>query len=116
MEISNKLISEVTGKDCVKCDIKNSDIINQFDHVDMDKNVYWYEKESDTYICKNLYEFIHKDCKDWAKDKGFVIGVDLDNVNIWNINDRKKENHYEVYYEDYLEFKIKACEWILNEM
>jgi len=61
----------------------------------------------------NIHELAHK-CKEWAKNKGYVIGVDLDKVNIWSIKEREVINHYEVYWEDYLEFEFRACQWILE--
>lgn len=61
----------------------------------------------------NIYKLAHK-CKEWAKNKGYVIGTDLDKVNVWSIKERIIINHFEVYFEDYLEFEIKACQWILE--
>ncbi len=62
----------------------------------------------------NIYELMHM-MKEWAKNKGYVVGVDLDRVNIWSIKERLVVNHFEVYFEDYDEFTIKACEWILDQ-
>ena len=61
----------------------------------------------------NIYELAHK-CKEWAKNKGYVVGTDLDKVNVWSIKECIIVNHFEVYFEDYLEFEIKACQWILE--
>ena len=61
----------------------------------------------------NIYELTYKG-KVWAKNKGYVVGTDLDKVNVWSIKERIIVNHFEVYFEDYLEFEIKACQWILD--
>ena len=61
----------------------------------------------------NIYELAHM-CKEWAFKKGYMIGTDLDKVNVWSIKERIIINHFEVYFEDYLEFEIKACQWILE--
>jgi len=53
-------------------------------------------------------------CKAWAFKKGYVVGTDLDKVNVWSIKERIIINHFEVYFEDYLEFEFKACQWILD--
>ena len=63
--------------------------------------------------CCCVYHFSSK-CKVWAKNKGYVVGTDLDKVNVWSIKERIIVNHFEVYFEDYLEFEIKACQWILE--
>ena len=71
------------------------------------------EEDGNLYFV-NIYELAHK-CKEWAKNNGYVIGTDLDRVNVWSIKDRKIVNNFEVYWEDYTEYEIKACEWILKE-
>ena len=97
--ISKELLSEVLGykasyiqmvgtKLCFSCHIKGGSNIN-------------------------IYELAHK-CKEWASKKGYVVGTDLDKVNVWSIKERIIINHFEVYFEDYLEFEIKACQWILE--
>ena len=63
--------------------------------------------------CCCVYHFSSK-CKEWALKKGYVVGTDLDKVNVWSIRERIIINHFEVYFEDYLEFEIKACQWILE--
>jgi hypothetical protein len=62
----------------------------------------------------NIYELAHR-YKTWAKDNGFVIGTDLDRVNVWSIKDRCIVHDYEVYYEEYTEYTFKACQWIFDE-
>lgn len=99
--ISKELLSEVTSHNVtsVNC-VKN--------------NTLRYFVSNEFYNTLNIYELAHK-CKEWAKNNGYVIGTDLDRVNVWSIKDRKIVNNFEVYWEDYTEYEIKACEWILKE-
>lgn len=98
--ISKELFSEVSGIDIIHCSKCKAS-----------SDLFYIDTNGGHYI--NIYELGHK-CKEWAKNKGYVVGTDLDKVNIWSIKERIIVNHFEVYFEDYLEFEIKACQWILE--
>lgn len=72
------------------------------------------EFDSKVYRELNIYELAHL-CKIWAKDNGFVIGTDLDRVNVWSIKDRCVVQDYEVYFEEYTAHTFIACQWIFDE-
>ena len=103
--ISKELLSEILSVKIARIE-KFEDIIDYG----------FYSKDEPGRICSstiNIHKLVYK-CKKWARYKGFMIGTDLDRINIWSIKDRIILNHYEVYPEDYMEFEVKACEWILN--
>ena len=98
--ISKKLMSEIMNDKVKSIRIMNNTIF-----------IYFENNNQEYFI--DIYELAYK-CKVWAKNKGYVIGTDLDKVNVWSIKERIVINHFEVYFEDYLEFEIKACQWILE--
>ena len=112
MEISKELFEKVMG-------IKLGNEHNTGQELMFMKTVVYYTDISKKYKLGdiiddiNIYELVHE-CKVWAKNKGYVVGTDLDKVNIWSIKERIIVNHFDVDFEDYLEFEIKACQWILE--
>ena len=98
--ISKELLREVMGIHIAHCS-----------ECKADSDLFYTDIDGGHYI--SIYELAHK-CKEWAKNKGYVVGTDLDKVNVWSIKERIIINHFEVYFEDYLEFEIKACQWILE--
>ena len=112
MEISKELFEKVMG-------IKLGNEHNTGQELMFMKTVVYYTDISKKYKLGdiidnlNIHELAHK-CKEWAFNKGYVVGTDLDKVNVWSIKERIIINHFEVYFEDYLEFEIKACQWILD--
>ena len=62
----------------------------------------------------NIYELAHK-CKQWAYKQGFLIGSNCRNgVTVTDINTYTILNHFDVDSEDFIEFEIKACQWLLD--
>ena len=62
----------------------------------------------------NIYELAHK-CKEWAYRRGFLIGSNCrQGITVIDINTHTVLNHFDVYIEDFTEFEIKACQWILE--
>ena len=99
-DLNKDLLQEVIGKEYKILKITKYSI--KVIHEEAFNSVEWCE-----------HKVAHK-CKEWAKNKGYVVGTDLDKVNVWSIKERIIVNHFEVYFEDYLEFEIKACQWILD--
>jgi len=114
--ISRELLSDVLEVDVYTIIDDKKTIENNLSS-DLNGDYIAYRENSEhglsSWIYLNIHELAHK-CKEWAKNKGYIIGVDLDKVNIWSIKEREVINYYEVYWEDYLEFEFKACQWILE--
>lgn len=107
MNISKELLSEVLNVN-VQTEIYEDDFCSD------NTLIYWeFDGYHNDYKNINIFELADK-CKAWAFKKGYVVGTDLDKVNVWSIKERIIINHFEVYFEDYLEFEIKACQWILD--
>ena len=54
-------------------------------------------------------------CKEWAYKRGFLIGSNCrQGITVIDINTHTVLNHFDVYIEDFTEFEIKACQWILE--
>ena len=62
----------------------------------------------------NIYELAYK-CKEWAYKRGFLIGSNCrQGITAIDINTHIVLNHFDVDIEDFTEFEIKACQWILE--
>lgn len=106
--ISKELVSEVLGVKILDVEIHNNSLITML------------TEDDSSFI--NLYEFIHKNCKEWAYKKGFSIqsrfytdvcfGCELFDV-VWSPSkDRMPctgSNNSEI------DCIIKACEWIKEQ-
>ena len=54
-------------------------------------------------------------CKEWAYKRGFLIGSNCrQGITVIDINTHTVLNNFDVYIEDFTEFEIKACQWILE--
>lgn len=83
----------------------------------LDKKSICYEQKSfpHGFTAISIYELAYE-CKEWAITQGYLVGTDLDRVNVYELKSRRIVNYFEVYPSDYLEFEIKACEWILESI
>lgn len=62
----------------------------------------------------NVYKLAHK-CRLWAYKQGFLIGSNCrQGITVIDIDTHTVLNHFDVDIEDFTEFEIKACQWILE--
>ena len=106
MIISKELVCEVLDIDERLCRLDKL----------IDNTLFFYTLnntgEDQHYI--NTYEFAHK-CKEWAYKQGFLIGSNCRNgVTVTDINTYTILNHFDVDFEDFTEFEIKACQWLFD--
>ena len=77
------------------------------------------ENEGYIDISINLYEFSHKNCKEWALEKGSYINC-FYNEFWWDRVEKKytadiPSRNKSFYADTEIEAIIKACEWILEQ-
>lgn len=104
--ISKELLSVVMGVEIYKIIILDNYIRYTLmeDYEDIAQDLYEI----------NIFEFAHK-CKEWAYKQGFLIGSNCRNgVTVTDINTHTILNHFDVDFEDFTEFEIKACQWLLD--
>lgn len=114
MKISKELVSEVLGINYDSIDIRNNVLYITY-------NVKKYFDGNIKEI--NLYEFIHKNCKEWALREEYWLTSGVQNRNeIANYDGLCLIKDFDHELEDFMktgnsecEAIIKACEWILNE-
>ena len=62
----------------------------------------------------NIHELAYL-CKEWAYKQGFLIGSNCSQgITVTDIDTHTVLNHFDVDIEDFTEFEIKACQWILE--
>ena len=104
--ISKELLSVVMGVEIYKIIILDNYIRYTLmeDYEDIAQDLYEI----------NIFELAHK-CKEWACKQGFLIGSNCRNgVTVTDINTHTILNHFDVDFEDFTEFEIKACQWLLD--
>ena len=104
--ISKELLSVVMGVEIYKIIILDNYIRYTLmeDYEDIAQDLYEI----------NIFELAHK-CKEWAYKQGFLIGSNCRNgVTVTDINTHTILNHFDVDFEDFTEFEIKACQWLLD--
>ena len=100
MKISKELVSEVFKLNICEAYIEN--------------NVLYFDMGLPLIQSINLYEFCHKNCKEWARDKyDITISSSLykNYAKSWNLD---KDKSYTAKTE--VEVIIKACEWLLRNI
>lgn len=107
-------MDDIISKELVK-EVMN---VESVEEVEVQNGIIDYEytlKDSDflQYDDINLYEFIHKNCKEWALSKGYEIhsGLKKTFVNLF----RKSDFDYVINDLSENESVLKACEWIMEQ-
>ena len=99
--ISKKLMSELMNDKVKSISIMNNTIF-----------IYFENNNQEYFI--DIYELAYK-CKVWAYKRGFLIGSNCrQGITVIDINTHTVLNHFDVDIEDFTEFEIKACQWILE--
>jgi len=123
--ISKELVSAVMGVNVVgvETDIKVIEN-NIFGGIQENEFVYFKENSSNTKKI-NLYEFIHKNCKEYAYSKGYEIIANRCHLSgmVETVLLKHERPHLvcsvdkrdRTLGESYENETIKACEWILKE-
>lgn len=104
MRISNELLNEVLGKE-----VEIRGCLDKFIPAD-----FQYIEDMVSVKTINIYE-LGEMCKKWAYENGYFIEVNYNLISIFNYkNDDYEESFICTYFEDILEYEIKACQWILE--
>ena len=106
MKISKELVSEVFKLNICEAYIEN--------------NILYFDMGLPLIQSINLYEFSHKNCKEWASDKGYPFNV-LYRHDYWDRCELKYDvdlyNHRKSFCSDIEDEAIfLACEYILNNI
>lgn len=116
MKISKELVSAVMNQDVIQI----NNISNMY-------GIHYEIQQPDKIELKNinLYEFIHKNCKEWAKSKGWTLQSGWDCHYMAKKYGHDDKGYYatiqnkDFKMEDFKcdsenEAVIEACEWILE--
>ena len=106
MKISKELVSEVFKLNICEAYVENNNL--------------FFDMGLPLIQSINLYEFIHKNCKEWAFDKGYPFNV-LYRYDYWDRCELKYDvdlyNHRKSFCSDREDEAIfLACEYILNNI
>lgn len=105
MKISKELVSEVFKLNICEAYIEN--------------NILYFDMGLPLIQSINLYEFCHKNCKEWAFNKGYPFNV-LYRHDYWDRCELKYDvdlyNHRKSFCSDIeIEAIFLACNWILEQ-
>lgn len=81
-----------------------------------EQNILTVITEKDSFAI-NLYEFIHKNCKEWINSKGYFVSMTLiGNVEMCCIS-KDNTKIEKTFFDDYEnDCYIKACVWVMEQL